>query len=494
MAAASRSSSSRPVEARLLGGEQLLVVERLAERRWCRPRPTTMTVSTVFSSSSTRASSGIERAVDDDDLVLGVVDDVGELLGEQPDVEGVQDRAHGRHGQVRLEVALVVPAERPHPVARTHPEPPERRRQLLGPAGHLGERRRPVAVGLDGDHLAVAVDRWPWRRMPLIRSGPSCIVLRMTASVLPATVLAHGSDRSRRRRRPGSSVLAVGLGGCVALVGGAGRRYPSTGSGAAAGRRDRSTTSGRPWPTSAGEAGETVTTGAAGPPRRRCRPSWEQLDQAAAATVPGSPLGGPGGHRAGRERQRAVDRPGRGQRGQPGRRRGADAVRAGHLRRLRRPSGPGGAAPAVALRPGRRGLHGRGACCAPTAPDASGLYGAVWDYNHDADLRRHGAGPGRGARERPRRSARRRRPHWRSPPPSWACRTSGAGRGRAATTAPGSSRRPTGRPGSRSPRVAQDQFDAGPTATPPVPGDLVFFGAVRDRRQPRRHLPGGRPR
>ena len=58
-----------------------------------------------------------ERAVADDDPVLGVVGDVGDLLGEQADVERVQDGAHGRHREVGLEVLLVVPHERPDAVA-----------------------------------------------------------------------------------------------------------------------------------------------------------------------------------------------------------------------------------------------------------------------------------------------------------------------------------------------------------------------------------------
>ncbi len=57
-----------------------------------------------------------DRTVDDDDLVLGVVDHVGQLLGEQPDVEGVQHSPHGGNRQVRLEVLLVVPGEGADPV------------------------------------------------------------------------------------------------------------------------------------------------------------------------------------------------------------------------------------------------------------------------------------------------------------------------------------------------------------------------------------------
>ena len=48
------------------------------------------TVSNVSSSGQQQAE---QRPVDEDHLVLGVVDDVGELLGEQPDVERVQHPA-----------------------------------------------------------------------------------------------------------------------------------------------------------------------------------------------------------------------------------------------------------------------------------------------------------------------------------------------------------------------------------------------------------------
>ena len=66
---------------------------------------------TVSNVSSSGQSSPSQRPVDEDHLVLGVVDDVGELLGEQPDVERVQHPAAARRGEVELEVAGGVPAE-----------------------------------------------------------------------------------------------------------------------------------------------------------------------------------------------------------------------------------------------------------------------------------------------------------------------------------------------------------------------------------------------
>ena len=56
-----------------------------------------------------------QRAVDEDHLVVGVVDDVRQLLGEQPDVQRVQHTPGARRGEVQLEVAGGVPGERGHP-------------------------------------------------------------------------------------------------------------------------------------------------------------------------------------------------------------------------------------------------------------------------------------------------------------------------------------------------------------------------------------------
>ena len=50
-----------------------------------------------------------QRLVDDDHLVLGIIDDVDELLGEQAGVQGVDDRTHGGNREVQLEVFALVP-------------------------------------------------------------------------------------------------------------------------------------------------------------------------------------------------------------------------------------------------------------------------------------------------------------------------------------------------------------------------------------------------
>ena len=82
-----------------------------------------------------------ERLVDEDHLILGVVDDVGELIGEQPDVERVQHRPHTGNRHVELEVALVVPRERPDPIPVLDPQSPEHAGKSIDALGHLAEAR-----------------------------------------------------------------------------------------------------------------------------------------------------------------------------------------------------------------------------------------------------------------------------------------------------------------------------------------------------------------
>ena len=122
------------------------------------PSPTTMIVSTVFELVPDAGQQRNERGVDDDAAVLGVVDDVGQLLGREPDVEGVQHRAHGGNGEVRLEVALVVPAERADAVPRLDAQPGQGGGELLGPVATSVKVALRLPTFLDGDRRAVAVD------------------------------------------------------------------------------------------------------------------------------------------------------------------------------------------------------------------------------------------------------------------------------------------------------------------------------------------------
>ena len=84
-----------------------------------------------------------QRRVDDDHPVLGVVGDVDELLGEEPDVERVQHRAHARHREVGHQVLGVVPHERARP-ARRRSRPASRSAWASRAAARRPRRRSPA--------------------------------------------------------------------------------------------------------------------------------------------------------------------------------------------------------------------------------------------------------------------------------------------------------------------------------------------------------------
>ena len=130
-------------------GDQLLVVEDpvVVRDRRRRRRPSRRRASP--SRSRRRAARAREqRAVDEDHLVLGVVDDVGELLGEQADVQRVQDAPGARRGEVQLQVAGAVPGERADAGVGGEAERVERAAEPAGALGPLARRScaPPVAV------------------------------------------------------------------------------------------------------------------------------------------------------------------------------------------------------------------------------------------------------------------------------------------------------------------------------------------------------------
>ena len=97
------------------------------------------------------------RGIDDEHPVGRVIDDVGDVLRGEPDVHGVQDRAHQRGREVGLEMAVGVPGERADAVALADAERLEGTGQ---PGRALGE----VRVG--GPHEAHTRDP---RRQRLLR-------------------------------------------------------------------------------------------------------------------------------------------------------------------------------------------------------------------------------------------------------------------------------------------------------------------------------------
>jgi hypothetical protein len=75
-----------------------------------------------------------------------VVGDVDDLVGEQPDVERVQHPSGARHGQVELEVAGAVPAERGNPAVGRHAEGVDGGSKSADPHSPLRDRRARLAA------------------------------------------------------------------------------------------------------------------------------------------------------------------------------------------------------------------------------------------------------------------------------------------------------------------------------------------------------------
>ena len=94
--------------------------------------------------------------VHDEHLRLAIVDDVGDLLGVQAQVEGVGDRAGERDAEVRLEVLAVVPHQGRDAVAAADPGGDQRAGELARAAddGAVG-RARELLVGAPRHDLGV---------------------------------------------------------------------------------------------------------------------------------------------------------------------------------------------------------------------------------------------------------------------------------------------------------------------------------------------------
>ena len=98
---------------------------------------------------------GDQRSIDQDHVVFRVIDHIAELLGEQPNVQGVEHRAHARYGKVGFEMLLVVPLKSSHAITGLHPQAVQRSGQFFGPGSHLGKAGPARMISLKGDDLAL---------------------------------------------------------------------------------------------------------------------------------------------------------------------------------------------------------------------------------------------------------------------------------------------------------------------------------------------------
>ncbi len=122
----------RPLKCGWLGGQQFLIRVHLTARvsqglgqGWIRLAGWScyQDVTDRFHIGQHPREQWHQCGVHDDDVILGMVGDVGELPRVEPQVQGMQHRAHGWHGQVGLQVLGVVPEQRRDPLVAANAQP-----------------------------------------------------------------------------------------------------------------------------------------------------------------------------------------------------------------------------------------------------------------------------------------------------------------------------------------------------------------------------------
>jgi len=102
-----------------------------------------------------------QGAVTDDHVVGGVVGDIAELAGIEPQVQRVQHRAHGRDREVGLQMLGVVPEQGRDPLVAVHSQHPQRIGEPGRPGPGLGIGLPAGALARPGDHFTAAERRRP---------------------------------------------------------------------------------------------------------------------------------------------------------------------------------------------------------------------------------------------------------------------------------------------------------------------------------------------
>ena len=92
-----------------------------------------------------------EGGVEEEELVLGVIDDVDQLLGREPRVDRVAHGPDAGDRVIELEMAVAVPGEGRDPVAKLHP-------LRLQPVGKLAGPFHGVRIGV-AVHVSLGADR-----------------------------------------------------------------------------------------------------------------------------------------------------------------------------------------------------------------------------------------------------------------------------------------------------------------------------------------------
>src|SRR6516162_11012018 len=124
----------RPYEIWLLGRDQVLVARELGEagRRLGALLGHQHDAAVLRKLRRQPLDQGDEAGIDEEKPVAGVVDDIDDLVIEQPGIDRMADRADTGDRVIELEVAESIPGKRPDPVARFDPEQRQCPGQLFG--------------------------------------------------------------------------------------------------------------------------------------------------------------------------------------------------------------------------------------------------------------------------------------------------------------------------------------------------------------------------
>ena len=79
-------------------------------------------ITVTFTITEFCLHTGLSEEELDEIVGLGMIERIEDLLGRQPDVNGVQDRAQHGHGKEAFEIAVAVPIHHRHRVARLDPQ------------------------------------------------------------------------------------------------------------------------------------------------------------------------------------------------------------------------------------------------------------------------------------------------------------------------------------------------------------------------------------
>src|SRR5262249_36838565 len=108
-------------------------------------------------------------AVDKDNLILRVIDNIGQLLCKQADIQRVQNRAHTRNSKIQFQMTISVPAKGRDAISPPGSRCLKRVRQLLDALAPISIGIAMFAMGCERDNLFPLKE--PYSTLEKMRQG-----------------------------------------------------------------------------------------------------------------------------------------------------------------------------------------------------------------------------------------------------------------------------------------------------------------------------------